>query len=322
MAQRIINMFDCNNTNANSGMQSCPFDVKEMSGIIAIPAGTKITPTMQLALETTIFDGINNDNPALRWYPIQDMWQVEDKSTESQTETSAFGKINYLADGVPAFDFQHKNGVTMNKIYRKLLHGQEDRFSFVFIDKKNQALIGWSDSENNLYGFTLNSLSVPTWKIPTGTNGTAMYMISISLADSTEWNDNISAVKLPLTLQANKIKGLMQVELVNATDTFSTGTATIQVLSATTNLYDVYGADLADTSIWKAYNYATGGQITITTATADTELKGVELALNTSDPDYPASAGGKILVKFGNVTALIAADLPGISEAELVTTRS
>lgn len=322
MAQRIIDMFDCNQTSSNTGLQKCPFDPKEISGFIAVPKGTKLTPTQQLALETTILEGLNNDNKVLRWYPVQDLWQIEDTSTDSQTETSNYGGVNYLADGKTSFKLQHKQGITMHKLYRSAFHLQQDRYDFFFILKKNKALLGWSDSENNFYGFDLEMLAVESWKVPTGTNGTAMYSISIGLSDTTQWNDDISAIKLPDTLPASSIKGLQQIELVNATNTFTGGVATIQVLGSTTNLYDIYGSSLIDTSIWKAYNYATGGEITITSIALDNDLKGAELTLNTSDSDYPASAGGKILVKFGNVTALIANDMPYISEAELITTRS
>jgi len=321
MSNIILNMLNCNSTLGNTGMQNCPFDPKELSGLVFVPAGTEITPAQQIVLQTTILAGINNDNPLLRWYPFQTIWELEDNSTDSQTETSNYGGTNYLADGKPAFKFLHKHGVTMNKLYRKAFHLQQNRYDVFMMDKKTKTLIGYSDGSGNLRGFDLEMLSIETWKAPQGTANTSMYSISIALADATQWNDDISALELPSTLNVNQIVGLRQVYLNNATTAFDTGVATIQVLGSTTNLYDTYSADLIDTSIWSATNSA-GANIPITSITADAGLKGVEITLNVASGNYPATAGGVIIVNFGSVSDLIANNMPQISEATLITSRS
>ena len=322
MSNIILNMLNCNNTNANTGMQDCVFDLREVSGFIAVPQGTMITPAQQIVLQTTILAGINNNNPALRWYPFQTLWEIEDQSSESTTETSAFGGINYLSDGKPSFKMLHKHGVTMNKLYRKAFHLQQNRYDIFLMDKKNKVLVGYSDSLGNLKGFDLEMFAVETWKIPTGSNGTAMYSISLGLSESSQWNDDIASLKLPDTLSISQIVGLKQTFLNNATTTFSAGVATIQVLGATTNLYDIYAGNLNTSAIWTAKNTATGTVIPITTVTLDSALKGVEITLNTSSPNYPSTAGAGITIEFGNVSALTTANMPGLSESTLLTTRA
>lgn len=322
MADIILDILNCNETNANTGQQDCSFNPQELSGGIFVPRGTMITPAQQIVLQTTILAGINNDNPLLRWYPFQNIWELENKSTESQTETSTYGGTNYLADGKPAFKFMHKHGVSMNKLYRKAFHLQHNRFDVIFMDKKTKTLIGYNDGSGNLRGFDMEMLAVETWVAPLGTTATSMYSISIALADATQWNDDISAVLLPNTLNVNQITGLIQTRLNNATDVFTAGVATIQVLGSTTNLYEQYSADMVDLSIWTAFNTLTGGAITITSIAPDPTFKGVEITLNTADTDYPATAGMGITIKMGNVTALIANNMPNLSECELLTTRS
>lgn len=322
MSNIILNMLNCNNTNANTGMQDCVFDLREVSGFIAVPQGTIITPAQQIVLQTTILAGINNNNPTLRWYPFQTLWEIEDASSESTTETSAFGGVNYLSDGKPSFKMLHKHGVTMNKLYRRAFHLQQNRYDILLMDKKNKVLVGYADTTGGLRGFDLEMFAVETWKIPTGSNGTAMYSISLGLSDSTQWNDDIASLKLPDTLNISQIVGLKQTFLNNATTTFTAGVATIQVLGATTNLYDIYAGDLNTLGIWSATNTATGTVIPITTVTLDPALKGVEITLNTASPNYPSVAGSGITISFGNVSALTSANMPGLSESTLLTTRA
>jgi hypothetical protein len=189
------------------------------------------------------------------------------------------------------------------------------------MDKKNKVLVGYSDSLGNLKGFDLEMFAVETWKIPTGSNGTAMYSISLGLSESSQWNDDIASLKLPDTLSISQIVGLKQTFLNNATTAFTAGVATIQVLGATTNLYDIYAGNLNTSAIWSAKNTATGLPITITSVTLDPALKGVEITLNTST-NYPSTAGGGITIEFGNVSALTTANMPGLSESTLLTTRA
>ena len=323
MPNIILNMLNCNNTNANTGMQDCVFDLREVSGFIAVPQGTAITPAQQIVLQTTILAGINNNNPALRWYPFQTLWEIEDQSSESTTETSAFGGINYLSDGKPSFKMLHKHGVTMNKLYRKAFHLQQNRYDILLMDKKNKVLVGYSDGTGSLRGFDLEMFAVETWKIPTGSNGTAMYSISLGLSESSQWNDDIASLKLHDTLNISQIVGLKQTFLNNASTSFSAGVATIQVLGATTNLYDIYSTNLNTSNIWSAKNTATGAVIAVTSVVLDPALKGVIITLDTTPGgNYPATAGAGITIEFGNVSALTTANMPGLSESTLLTTRA
>jgi hypothetical protein len=322
MSNIILNMLNCNNTNANTGMQDCVFDLREVSGFIAVPQGTIITPAQQIVLQTTILAGVNNDNPTLRWYPFQTLWEIEDASSESTTETSSFGGVNYLSDGKPSFKMLHKHGVTMNKLYRKAFHLQQNRYDILLMDKKNKVLVGYADTASGLRGFDLEMFAVESWKIPTGSNGTAMYSISLGLSDSTQWNDDIASLKLPDTLNISQIVGLKQTFLNNATTSFTAGIATIQVLGSTTNLYDIYASNLNTLSIWGATNTSTGTVIPITAVVLDPAFKGVAITLDTASANYPSSAGAGITISFGSVSALTTANMPGLSESTLLTTRA
>jgi len=87
------------------------------------------------------------------------------------------------------------------------------------------------------------------------------------------------------------------------------------------DLYDNYNGELDTTSLYTAYNVATGAVITITSVTAVAATKSLNVQLDATDTDFPATAGALVKITFGTVSDIESAGMPGFSEAEIITPR-
>jgi len=320
MAKTIIGQLYCGQSTSNTGLQNCIIDPKNFEDIIFIPTGTELTPAQVLALTSTTNAALINDTPSLRWYPINDLVGVEDKSTEYTMESAGYGGQFYGQDGKQFFLFQHKSSLTMHRLYRAF-HQMQNAYDCLFIDRKNKVIVGVSKGAN-FGGFNLENIIVPDWKLNTG--NAAQYFIGIALQDSTEWNDSINFIKLPSDLLPNSIRGLKQTEIkATGTGTFSSSRiATIQIRTPHGNLYSAYKTQIAATNgaVIKCYNASTGSLIANTTCVADDVLE--QFTLTISATNFPSTAGDEIIVKFGPVSDLISGSIPGFSDCELTMQRA
>ena len=101
------------------------------------------------------------------------------------------------------------------------------------------------------------------------------------------------------------------------------GVAQIKALSgcAQTNLFDLYAGELDAALLWKAYNVTTGAEITITSVAQNVGLKAFTVTLDSTDPDYPATAAALVRYELADVTALAAAGVVGYEGLPLTIQR-
>lgn len=322
MAKTIIGWLGCDSSGKaqNTGVQTCIIDPKLFEDIIFIPKGDVITPTEALSLTSKINSMLVHDNPNKRWYPINDLVGCEDKSSEYTVETAGYGGQFYGNDGKQFFMFAHKSGLTMHKQYRKF-HQMQEKYDFISVDRKNKILVG-VEKGADFGGFNLENIIVPDWKLSTG--AAAMYNVGVALQDSTEWNDSITFIKMPTDLLPTSIRGLKQTAIkVTGTGTFSNSrVATFQVVTPHGNMYSTYKTEiLASTgAVIKCYNTATGASLTTSTITGDDVTEQFTITLGATG--FPGTAGDEITLKFGPVSDLITATIPGFSECELNIARA
>lgn len=311
---------DCLKTVSNTGASKCPFDIEQFGAMIAIPTGSYLTASELLTLKTSLEAKIANNTKALRWYPIGTFTNCENKSTEMQIETEGYGGSVVGADGKYHFLFTHNGKMSLHTAL-KTLHKMHESFDIIFIDFKwqdNGALVGVDRGDGNFYGYPLEMLYVPNYEIGTDKGGKGK--IGVQLLNSSDFDTNWAFVALPANMRPNTIKGLEPTKLVQTSATLSsTGVVTLKWMGSTTNLYSRFSGSFDN--VIKAYNAVTGQAITVTTVSANAIAETFTIDLDSSDTDWPASAGGEVLFKI-SVTDLVAESITGIGDCEISIPRA
>lgn len=89
----------------NTGLPSCIKLFKKVTGIFIVPlfANDGTRNSFSLASANDITAKVQHTDPSKRWYPVQDLKDVELPTAESRFETAKDGSKFKLADGIKSF---------------------------------------------------------------------------------------------------------------------------------------------------------------------------------------------------------------------------
>jgi hypothetical protein len=296
---------DCSQIIGNTGITPCPYNPKNIIGIMLVPTGTAWTPTQVGVLQTTINAGLVHNTPTSRYFPISKFEDVEDKSEAAVETTTGYGIKKFVRAGKYGWMFKYSNGgMDLHSEISKFT-GQADRYDCWLMDGKNNCFIGTSSGANNVKGFSLDTLIAENIKLNTGGADTE-YALTIGLEDSDELNLNWRVVTVPTTVPiATTFAGLKPTRLEIVTDLVaSSKTVVVRVWSGATNLYDTYSGQLNAIAVWDIVNN-TGGT-SISSATTVTLVPGTK-SFSVFWTGLTVSAGHDLTVQLGTVSDLTTA---------------
>lgn len=316
-----VNIINCGTSVSNTGVTNCSYDPANFEGVILLPKGKTLTKSEVAAINATITALIENDNKALRAYPIQRFEGCELKNTESTYRESGYGVSSKTRQGKYGFVFEYRDGATGLHKQLSSFDGKQGEFDAIFMDAKNNGLAGMSKDGVTFKGFTLDRIDIPNVMFNNGTDPT-LYHIDLGLAYPEEVNNFISFIPMPDDIDVMDYVGLQNINMVVDTElaAVTAGTLNLKFMAGGVDLYDTYNAQLDTASLYTATNAATGAAITITSVTAVPATKSFAVLLDTTDTDYPA-VGGRAKIYFGDVSDISTAGMPGYGEAIAFTTR-
>lgn len=307
----------------NTRPSKCNFNIKTCEMGIALPTGKAYTHTQLLAITATLLADLKADDKDERIYLVKRFVDCEDKSTESTYKDYPNGERVKIQDGKYGYRYTYKEGGIGQHSKIKSFDGQQDAFDWVFIDTKNRGLVMVSQPNLGAKGFNLSMLDVPNFKMGTFADPTEFYL-ELGFSDSDEFNKSMVFVPFPDDFDAmNALESLYDLEMSVHTAMNASGLVKLKFTSSNgaVDHFDQYAGELDTTSLYTITNAATGAAITLTSATQASATKTINLQLDSTDTDYPATAGALIKIAFGPVSAIETAGMPGFGEAEIVTPR-
>lgn len=327
MSQILVGILDCTTGVLNTGATKCPFVPKNFEGVIALPAGTTFSKAQILDFQNTLTGLIENDSAASRAYPIQRFDGMESLSTEATYRERPYGERYKNRDGKYGFKFMYTEGGMGLHAKIKSFEGKHDQYDFLFVDRKNRGFMGWTSDGVNFKGYTMSMIDAYNVLFDNGTDGTE-FAIGLMLDDPDQINLHARLLQMPVGVDVIRdFKGLYDIEpIVYSGTVSSSGVIDLRfsIGGGTTDLYADYGSIIDTASLWTAKNKETGAAITITTVSSAV-ANGVGLVtvdLDSSDTDFPASAGDLIEFTFGPVSALKNAGMVGFAECTFTAARA
>jgi hypothetical protein len=306
------------------GVVTQSYHPDKFEGVVFVKAGTRLTSAQAVAIKTTMSNLLKHDSAASRAYVLKNFEAMESKNTEATYNTEAYGNMYKSKNGKYGFGFKYKKGGLALHANLSTFDEQQDNYDVIFIDKKNNCLFGTKKSVAGVpyfAGFTMSTLAVQNVSINDGNNDTA-YSVQINLQDEDELNlypavikyektdrimDNlVGNIGLELTVQTAMVAGLVKFKL-------TVGNGAIDMATDYSALFV--------TSLWSAVN-ATGGVITVTSATFTAATQTWDVQLNAADTDYSTLASGApITISIGNNSALVAAGIVGFGDTSIIVNK-
>jgi hypothetical protein len=135
---------------STTGKPNCQPIQDVLSGIILVPYYNSTGAINEYDLSTTVFNSafftarINDVDASKRWFPVQDLDNIEDIRGEAEFETLASGRKYFIKDGVRTFSSVVPSG---SPIYKKKLDSAACvKLGAIGIDKQGN-LIGNTESK-------------------------------------------------------------------------------------------------------------------------------------------------------------------------------
>lgn len=313
-----LNNFPCALLGANTGFGSCVVDFKDIIGAIIVPQGTTFSQanTATPAAFLTAL-GVATSAPKFqRAYPIGNFGEITDGSEAAVTEKLGYGSELVVRDGNYKWSFRIvKGGFCLSKALRAFNNMNVDVF---FVDS-NGLVIGQrlvsSTGVVTLGGVPQYQAYQQPLKINDGSKNT-IYMQSFSFAGNSF--DNFGGIQLSPT-DFNNVKGLQPIYLYGATRVLNASVVKGTVGCVGDSLGVMFGATLADVTLWKVQDAVTGNiYATITSVAYSATTDAYTVTVPTSDPAYVA--GNPVILSLAAASVLDAAGLHYESNTVQTTT--
>lgn len=272
-----INKIFCGSDVKNTGICECFFDPALIDGAIKVPL-KKVFTEAELSdanIQATL-EAAGRAARADRIYPFGPFENITDNTEDPTRQTFGYGTVKTVREGKYNWLFQFINGGLNLSNALRSFNGLTGKYGWVFKDSKN-TLIGTSKKDINgnwgLAPVTLADYYARPWRPSDGTNVTN-YGVEVSF-DPVYINEKIAFKKVNIdSYLLSEFKGLEDIvlTLVEATE----GGTTIEVSAATdcgsTDVFDLYSAELAQAVAWLLKDSA-GAEQTISGVVANADTK-------------------------------------------------
>lgn len=312
-----FDVLNIDNNVGNTGIPDINFDPSNIEAVILTRRGDVITKTQALTLQSYVAGKLAHDDPNQRWYMIKRFEGCEDKKTEGVYTESPYGVRRKVRNGKYGWRWEYKDGaLDLHKQISKF-DRKQNLFDAILVDPVNNIL--WCTSTGtSAKGFRLDLIDVPNFDSNNGQE-TSKYYFELALADEKEINLRTRVVALPDDFNVvEDFNSLIQLEMTVETPMDATGLVSLGYKGGKANLYDEYSAVLDEITLYTAAVSDTGDGLDIDSVAANAATKCIDLQLDATDPDFPAS-GTNIRIGFGPVSAIETEGMPGYSEAYVIT---
>lgn len=316
-----LNALPCATDKKNTGTGDCPLILKFIRGAIEVP-GDKIFTAAELATPEATLKALLFAGKSDRIYPIGGFKTLTDATEDPTFQTLGDGSQQPVREGNYNWTFQYiRGGICMSNALRSR-NGAS--VSVLFYDQDNVIFgtrvdDGTGTGSFGLQGVPLDVFYAYPWKANDGSNVMSTRVQMQFLPGYI--NESIGYIKADF--QVDSLNGLQNINLKVAAGP-ATGVVQILALSgcSQTNLFDLYGTELAAAALWEAFRNDTGAILTITSVAANPGIKGFTVTLDVTDTDYVAlTAAGKVKLQLKDAATLDAADIVGYEGLPVVYTR-
>jgi len=300
----ILNYKQCATSGSNTGTGDCPFDPKSIAGGFIVPANFELTDAQLASKDTAmaaLLAAVNNDNPALRAYPLPEVVGVTDNSEDPVFETLGYGVPALVREGNYNWLFRFQRGAFC--ALKALMKFNGTGRKVILFDVEGSLIA--TKSGTSAKGIPLYYFHAYKFKL---NDGSANTVYSYGMAfNPVHINQNIAFIQLDYA-QLLEITGIQNVVLSlvapRAAGVFKVKTTTG---CAGLDLYDLYATELGVAANFRVTE--AGKVITITSVVKDDNAKAFTVTMDTADPDY--NAAGPFVVNLAPISVLSAAGVVG-----------
>ena len=272
MAQ--LNFIACADVFGNTGIGKCSMIPKNVVSVFLVPNNFVITPANAANLQTFLQGKAQAANKSERIFPIHNINTFTDSSEDPVSETTGYGDVVPLRDGNYNWNFRYiKGGICLLKSLRKF-NGQN--LSVLFVDA--DGVIFGRSLNGNLAGVPLISFFQRKWS---GSDSTTVANMSFDLSFKPQYiNEQFGFVK-DESFDPSSIYGIQDLIITQS----GVSTDTVLNVSVSTacggeNVFDLFGEELADGTLWVVLNALTGAPLTITSVAQNAATKSFVITLD------------------------------------------
>lgn len=272
-----INKIFCGSDVKNTGICECFFDPALLDGAILGPL-SKVFTEAELAdavIQSTL-ETAGRTVKTSRIFPFSPFENITDNTEDPVRQTFGYGTVKTVREGKYNWLFQFINGGLNLSNALRTFNGLTGKYGLILKDSKN-TLIGTSKKDVNgnwgLGFIPLSDFYARPWRPSDGANVTN-YGVEVSF-EPVYINEKIAFKRVSIdSYLLSEFKGLEDIvlTLVAATE----GGTTIEVSAATdcgsTDVFDLYSAELAQAVAWVLKNEA-GEDQTISGVVANADTK-------------------------------------------------
>jgi hypothetical protein len=289
---------------ANTGFGSCVLNFDKIVGFFLVSATFALAEQDLVSddtLKTALLAGASADLLQNRIFPVHNLLEITDSSTEPTKQTFGYGSSVITQQGVYDWTFPFIKGGLCLLTALQEFNDQDIRP--IFYDSSGR-LFGWRQG-NTIKGIPLNQFYANDWKPATGA---AVQVNSVNMNFGSKFINREIGFYQATTFGLEEIKGLQSITLYTAA---ARAANVIKIKAkagcAGIDLYAQYSAQLAAPANWRVTR--NGAVVTVTSAAIDVNLSAWTLTLDTADPDY--NAAGPFQVTLAPVSILTAAGIVG-----------
>jgi hypothetical protein len=299
---------ECEKKGGNVGVGSCDVVSQRIDGIIFVPKNAEI-PKNTTDVVSFLVEKFKEDNPDTRYYPVMNIQQATNSSEEAQLGSLGYG-----------YQVKQRSG---NAIYR-----WDIPFS-VCVAKNLIAFDGWKQgiflvtSEGKITGRNSMDKTKLVPFLPMQLDVVDAQLINIGTTDvqvvglQINFGDKLKLVQLAEFLQADELdndllQGLTDIDLTVVGQATGYVDVKVQTKCGGVDLFDTYKTELADETVWKAVNKATGVSVVPTSIVAQEATKSFRITLSAAT----------YLLSLAAVSVLEAAGISGYESNQITVTIS
>lgn len=280
----------CNLGLSNTGKPNCQPVQDVASGVILVPYYDSTGAINEYDLSTTTFNSafftarINDTDSSKRWFPVQDVDNIEDLRAEAEYETLASGRKYFIKDGVRTFSGVMPN---VSPLFKKKLDSAACvKLGALIVDKQGNLIGNTEDKEGYLRPIRIQDGSFYAGFIKT--SYTEVQKVSMSW----DWGFNENDGCLGMILKSEMTASVL--ELQGLIDIVGEAASTISTTGFTMDMNTEYGTALNPDKV-KGLVLADFALYNITTTSSVSLSSVVESPSGTYTFAFPAQTSADVL---------------------------
>lgn len=295
------------------GKGNCAAFYGALQYVILAPLGSSLTPAQVADLMASLKARNINDSYDQRFYLLGEWKTVEMAYQDATTTTWGNGSTSQMRAAVAAWRLITDDGGTCFATALQSIDNLQDTFGLYYVTNENMiwgTRVPQEDGTVNWGPVRQSRLTAETPMVFTYDNPD-QYVLYAEMANKDDLFVNGLGVSADVETLVTNMPNIQDVYLSALTQPNGSGTFDMALAAGcgTINLADSGLTSLfANVARYRAFNFATGAAITITSVAQNASKSGLTVDLDSSDTDYPTS-GGLIGIELVAVSTLAAAGL-------------